>query len=187
MAYFMKNLNKYLLTLALTLTTLSTYSNAADTASNYQRVLAQSLATVKSEIDVVDELKNSSSPLNRLSDDAKYEFINSLSFNEKGVTSFNYKALESELTPTEIYRVLSLFGMQRLITMFKHARLVSESDYLLMNRPENTHKHSLSANELDTSDSVSAVPVFSADHKGYKCSSRATCSRSLTEIYTSNC
>ena len=184
----MKNVKKSMIaTLALTLFSLSAYSNTVDTPANYERALAQSLATVKSEINVVDELKKPSSPLNLLSDDAKHEFLSSLSFNEKGITSFNYKVLEGELTPTEIYRVLSLFGMQRLVPMFKHARIVSESDYLLMNRPENTNMHGPSGNEFSTSDFGSTAPELGADHQGYKCSSRATCSRSLSEICTSNC
>jgi hypothetical protein len=40
-------------------------------------------------------------------------FLDSLRFNEKGVTTLRYDVLES-LTPTEVYQILSLFGMQGL-------------------------------------------------------------------------
>ncbi|MBY6064562.1 hypothetical protein [Pseudidiomarina sediminum] len=179
--------NIAIITLVSSLASLFTYSSANETSTNYERALAQSLATVKSEIQLVEELKDSSSPLNLMSNDAKHEFVNSISFSEKGITSFNYKVLESELTPTEIYRVLSLFGMQRLVPMFKDARIVTESDYLLMNRPENTSNSGLSKSEFGTSDFGAEKPVLDADHKGYRCSARATCSRSMSEICTSNC
>jgi hypothetical protein len=75
------------------------------------------MAQVKSraELDAyLREDSNQDHPLFALSEDGLRQFLGSLVFTERGLASFNASALEAELTATQIYRVLSLFGLQRM-------------------------------------------------------------------------
>lgn len=51
-------------------------------------------------------------------------------FSDKGLASFSYAELEAELTPTQIYEIMSLFGLQRLVPMMSGARIetIARSD-----------------------------------------------------------
>ncbi len=110
-------------------------------------------------------IESRSSPLDYLSDEGKATFIDSLSFNDYGVTSFNYRVLENELTYSQIREVLSLIGFQHLTSMIDGAEIKSDLDRLLADQP-----------------------IFdSEDHKDYECESRGTCSSSQTKICTSTC
>jgi hypothetical protein len=76
------------------------------------------MAQVKSraELDAyLREDSNQDHPLFALSEDRLRQFLGSLVFTERGLASFNASALEAELTATQIYRVLSLFGLDRSV------------------------------------------------------------------------
>lgn len=108
------------------------------------------------------------SPLGRLSAAARQTFLSSLRFNEKGLTSFRYDVLEDNLTPTEIYTILRLFGAQQTVPMMQAAHAQTNTDMLLL-----IGGHG----ELDDG----------KDHKDYRCVSRATCKKAMRYICTSNC
>jgi hypothetical protein len=55
----------------------------------------------------------SGSPLDRLSPLGRARFLASLTFNKTGVTGFRYDDLQADLSASQIYQVLSLFGLQR--------------------------------------------------------------------------
>lgn len=73
-----------------------------------------------------------SNPLQALSADARQRFVDSITFNEKGITGYRYVELESELTPTQISKILSLFGVQRNTSIFKKAPVKTVKDRLLI-------------------------------------------------------
>lgn len=50
-------------------------------------------------------------PLSALSNSDRVRFLQSLRFNEKGLTEFDYTALRG-LSSAEVYKLLALFGMQ---------------------------------------------------------------------------
>jgi hypothetical protein len=100
--------------------------------------------------------------------------LQSLKFSETGLSSFNYKALENELTPTQIYKVLSIFGMQHLTARFRLARVITATDMALIT----SHDHAKGIIIYDTPE---------GDYEGYACTSRATCSKNMNDICTSNC
>lgn len=77
-------------------------------------------------------LHGSNSPLAALSPSGRQEFIDRLTFNENGLTGYRYAILENELTPSQIYSVLSLFGTQKHIGLFKKARVASQVDAQLL-------------------------------------------------------
>lgn len=93
------------------------------------------LAPIKSPQDLARYLKitplNASS-LKHLSDSARADFLASLTFNEKGLTSFKFATLEMELNPTRIAEILSLFGMQRATPLLVNAKIITERDRQLM-------------------------------------------------------
>lgn len=129
------------------------------------------LAPIKSWEDLQDYLavtRLDASPLDKLSPAAKQRFLGSLVFSEHGLASFEYVDLENELSPTDIYKVLSLFGVQSDTATLRNVRMSSESDGLIMNYmgPPNS-------------------PY--SDHLDYRCASRGTCTRSSGDICTSNC
>ncbi len=94
-----------------------------------QRELDRALAPIKSYSELQSYLQTfpmSASPLNKLSPAARKRFLDSLQFNEKGLTTFRSADLESELSVSEIYAVLSLFGEQSIAgRLFRGARVSS--------------------------------------------------------------
>lgn len=92
-----------------------------------QRDLAGLGATITSQRSLSRHLSAgvTQSPLGRLSQPALRRFLASLQFNESGLTTFRYTELEAELTPTQIYQVLALFGQQHQTPKLKHARRVT--------------------------------------------------------------
>jgi|GEM_PF-6357254 len=67
-------------------------------------------------------------PLSELSDAGLELFVDSLLFTDRGLASFDAGVLEQELTPTQIYAVLELFGLEWLTPSFDQARVESEYD-----------------------------------------------------------
>ncbi len=67
-----------------------------------------------------------SSPLDRLAPDARQRFLRSLSFSKDGVSGFQYSELSS-LSASEVYQVLSLFGLERTAARIKPAPGVTPS------------------------------------------------------------
>lgn len=105
-----------------------------------------------------------SSPLAEMSAAGRERFLNSVRFNEKGLTSFEYADLETELTPTQIYRVLKLFGAEHSTSLLSRTRVDSDDDAIIMN--------------------MLPSPI---DYRDFECAKRATCSPANFNICTGNC
>lgn len=145
----------------------------------YQKMIAWAFASVKNTHELAGELAKEDSPLNKFSEGAKARFVESIVFRRNGLGGFYYGDLEDELTPTEIYNVLSLFGAQDIVSHFTGARIVTSSDLLLMSPP----------NYIDNNDGelYGYYGPTGPDYMGYKCISRATCSIAERMICMSNC
>ncbi|WP_181259144.1 hypothetical protein [Pseudoduganella armeniaca] len=61
-------------------------------------------------------------PLNALAADTRQEFLDSLTFNETGLTSYNYQVLLDNLTPKQAKAVLALFGSQGDMRYYTQAK-----------------------------------------------------------------
>lgn len=131
-----------------------------------QSAIARSLAPLKSARDVYNYTASTTkelSPLERFSPRAKQQFLRSLRFNDNGLTTFDYTVLES-LSPSEIYKVISLFGLQ-------------------------SGAHRINTNGNSEVDSLLNTPSLRADDflEGYRCEGRGTCGTSQRNACTSNC
>ena len=133
--------------------------------TNYQ------LALVKNQ-EALGKVLLQKSPLDYLSAESKRRFVNNLKFGENGLSSFYYSDLEAELTATQIYNILSLFGAQHLTYLMKDARVESPLDATLL---------------LDRYIVTDSDGGAGDDHSGYKCESPGTCVISSGRICTSNC
>lgn len=125
------------------------------------------LAPIKSQKDLNQYLNThatTKNPLDYLSAPAERRFLEELVFTDHGLASFDYKDLENELTPTQIYQVLSLFGAQGATAELSRAEVRSETDRLL----------------------ISEVPTVQC-YKDHKCVVPHTCSFSNFDCCTSNC
>lgn len=123
------------------------------------------------------------SPILYLSDKARTRFLESLEFSENGLASFDYRDLQRELTASQIYEVLSLFGMQKTIRSIPHLRVASDLD-----------KAVIDAAYLPLSCNTPGPVLPGAggfcddDHwHNYVCRSPGTCSGRNGSICTSNC
>ena len=136
------------------------------------------LAPIKSENDLTRHLQDiqHSSPLDKLSPGGKQHFLASLRFNENGLVSYDYSDLRAEMTASEIYQVLSLFGAQHTATMIKDARIVDEADKLILTSPQ---PNSIIVRCVDEG--------CGGDHQGYFCSGLHTCSKALDQICMNGC
>ena len=134
--------------------------------------------TIRSQGDLQRYLSataTSGSPLSALSSSGRTRFLSSVTFNEKGITGFRYADLQSELTASQMFDVLHLFGVERDIKIIPNVRVESAAD-----------RRVISAFVDDTGDLGDGVPA-AKDYKNYWCVSRATCNPSDTSICTSNC
>ncbi|HUA78742.1 MAG TPA: hypothetical protein VL997_00100 [Dyella sp.] len=102
------------------------------------------------------------SPLRALSPLNQALFLNSLKYNEKGITTIRYDVLES-LTPTQAYQILSLFGMQSLTPSLK-LKSVSPLDEQIM------------------SITPSLLPL-----KDYYCEGKGTCRQGANQACSDGC
>lgn len=129
--------------------------------------VAHQLAPLKSASDVYQYSRatpKNLSPLSALSDSERERFIQSLRFNEKGLTQFDYTALE-QLSSAQVYKILSLFGMQ------------SSAGLIRAGSNAKIDKDVSEPNTMRATD-------FLMD---YRCAERATCSTSYHNACTSNC
>jgi hypothetical protein len=137
------------------------------------RELAFLLAPIKSKADLdryLEEVRQNPearTPLNALSPAARDRFLNSLVFTEHGLGGFYFADLEAQLTASQAYRVLSLFGAQHVTSLLQGARIESRADEIIM---ENT-----------------VAPELPADYKDMECVSRATCGPKYNYICMSSC
>jgi hypothetical protein len=131
------------------------------------------IAPVRSQAQLKAYLRdNRRTPLDALSTGGRSHFLSSLDFNEKGLTTFNYADLQKELTPTQIYQVLALFGKQHDTALITNAR------------PEHV-----------TDAASGAVPMCGGMncvlqvHDNYYCDKNNphTCNSAANQICTSNC
>jgi hypothetical protein len=140
-----------------------------------ERELAYQLAPVKSMDELKEYLKTAApqqSPLNNLSQGPKERFLKSLVFTERGLASFDYRDLNNELGASEIYQLLSIFGVQRTTFSIPDLRADTTADeYVIM----------LSCPGGDMSTGLCG------DHEGYWCSSPSTCTELGGNICMSSC
>lgn len=104
------------------------------------------------------------SPLGYLSDAGRRIFLESLTFTELGLASFNYRFLKDELTPSQIARVLGLFGLADRVFLFDGARVETEMDAKI-----------LSLSEWFT-------PQSDCNIRDYECEPPATCDEAMNKI-----
>lgn len=137
-----------------------------------RRELALQLAPIKSSSDLATYLRitpKAASPLNRLSPGAQRRFLKSLTFNENGLTGYEYVDLVAELPAAGIYNVLGLFGAQHTTSLLKGVRVLNKADVAIMSSMNNS-------------------PMLrAADYEGYRCESRATCAENMHTICMSAC
>lgn len=151
------------------------------------------IAPIKSSADLDTFLAtNHSTPLDALPTNARQEFLSSLQFSNSALGSFDYNVLENNLTPTQTYKVLALFGYQYLAPSFKNKKVNTSLDRAILSL----------ANSSDGTKSkgVEDFGVFGKrvqmggfigqedkDYRGYYCKSPGTCSPRKSDICTHNC
>jgi hypothetical protein len=139
-------------------------------AAQAQRAGELLLAPVKSQLELGAYMQSAkATPLDWLSPAAKRRFLASLTFNETGLTGFDYSDLRAELTVTQIHRVLAIFGAQRVVPLIKGARAETDVDRTLMASPGNS------------------VDPSMEDHEGYRCEGAHTCGSAPSRICMAGC
>lgn len=157
--------------------------------------LALALAPIRSAVDLERHLKlaeRSKSPFFALSTTARTRFLSSLTFNEKGLTSFRYEELEAELAPSQIRSVLALFGAQRATPMFRNAKAVSHLDRQILGTTYLAASTSFSDGEFGSSDYYwdewgDPFDAGRPDYKDMKCLGTASCMRAPKYLCTEHC
>lgn len=133
-----------------------------------QLLIAQRNAPINSQVRLQEHIRHLSpdSPLRVLSVPARQRFVASLRFNEAGITSLGYQDIVDELSYSEAYRLLSLFGAERTLGKLPELRIGTSED-------EQIRRF--------------ARPPMEDDHMGYACTGRATCSASSQQICMTGC
>jgi len=93
--------------------------------------IASKNAEVKSEADLVINMKNENSPLHALTEKGFRQFVSGLTFTEHGLGSLNYEPLVNELDEEGIYQIMKLFGVQFESSLYSYD-VLDEGDRLLL-------------------------------------------------------
>jgi hypothetical protein len=131
-----------------------------------RRLVSQETAQVRSLEQLGEHLRNAGdrSPLAALSPAARMRFIDSLAFNGNGLTQYRYDVLRRELTASQSYSIMKLFGVEDSATFLRSSRVKSDLDAV-----------------------IASLRMFQ-DHDGAKCVSPGTCEKHWESyICTSNC
>ena len=133
------------------------------------QLVTKRLASVRSIADLHAYLaRTPMGPLDNLSPWGRKAFLSSLKFNEQGLTQFDFTVVEEELSATEAYRLLSLFGLQRTTSLLKGLSVETALDKLIMSQQPQQR-------------------LYMADHKGYYCKTQGTCESSPQSICLDGC
>lgn len=95
--------------------------------------LDHAVATIKSRADLDEYLMTVPARLSALavlSSGARQRFAEGLVFNKHGLVSYDHSDIVTELSASEIYRLMSLFGAQRTVPLISGLRIESELDRL---------------------------------------------------------
>lgn len=150
-------MRKALLAAAATITVHSVQAEPASTLAEFkievakavkaQQELARELAPVKSRKDFEQLMQQDNAAAHafaRMGAENQATFVQRLTFNEKGLTGFNFKVVEDSLTVREAYQLLSVFGIQHVVRSLKGLRVESRTDVMI--------KDALKALEMVSSD-----------------------------------
>ncbi len=131
--------------LALVLTAFGPGIQADAATTSVPRTTLHELHTViRSQKDLRAYLETASrtaSPLAALSPTGRQRFLSSLSFNKRGVSGFEYGALKAELSYSQIYQVLGLFGKAEDASLISGARVGNAADRAIMVSPRPLGDH----------------------------------------------
>lgn len=128
--------------------------------------LNRQMAPIRSQSDFAIYMKRNSvasqNPYYLLSKAAQQRFAENLVFGSKGLASFDYADIEAELTLSQAYRLLSLFGAQTSLAVLPSFKIETETDQLV--------------------DSWRSRITPDDDHDGYACSKRGECFQYITKL-----
>jgi hypothetical protein len=92
------------------------------------------LIRTKADLQFWINVKGKSNPLNLLSADAKTRLVENAMYNDKGLITSGYIGdIRRELTPTQAYKVLSLFGAQSIAAKANNGKARTDLDRLIIN------------------------------------------------------
>jgi len=156
--------------------------------ANLRNEIDNATATIRSETDLKNYLQATPiarTPLGKLSQSAQRQFLASVTFNENGLTGFDYRALSNELSASEVYQVLRLFGMQRVTALIPDLRIETPMDETIMQHvsPQACPPRGPKVR----GDEVGPQVLCGSDHDNYKCESTGSCKYYNGYICTSNC
>lgn len=132
------------------------------------RAIDFQMAPVKSQADLAAYLRtiDAESPLMALSPGARDRFLDSLEFNENGLVGYRYEDLERDLTASQVYRILALFGAQQTASLL-HSRIESDADRIIATDPW--------------------IPQQLEDHKNFRCLGAHNCFETPAFICMTGC
>ena len=98
---------------------IDTTIDVIDSIAIEEQKLRSSNALIKSKTDLdnLSTITYENFPLNFLSSKNKAIFIDSLTFSKKGLSSYNYKVLEELKDFNKVYKIMSLFGLEKATTL----------------------------------------------------------------------
>lgn len=167
---------------ALLLLSVSAVANAADKPANApdaevaqvliheeaaRRELSSAMAEVKSASQFaryMQQTRGSATPFSAMTPGALRRFSRSLVFTDRGLASYDYTDLQRELTASQIYAVLRVFGVEGSVSRIPGVKVRSRTDGLVMD--------------------AQRLP---ADYNDMTCAARASCAPQTGWICTSNC
>jgi hypothetical protein len=168
-------MKKTLLTLALITASLS-----AQAATQLE--IDQALAPVKNSADL-QVMLNSPSALDALEAHLP-EFLNSVKFPKKGLQpKFDKELLETHLSATEIYKILSLFGQQTHIGQYQDAAIISDTDRLLLSGSTLPHCDAASPINLSVTLDNNKQAQFTYAQRGTFCDGNVVLTENTTVTY----
>lgn len=136
-----------------------------------ERDVAYRTAPIHSKAELESYLRKQNpgnqTPLGLLSSAAQQRFLQSLVFTKGGLASFDTSDLRAELTATQVYRILAIFGAQDTTKSIPGLRVQDSTDAAIVGQGK-----------------LEAQPF--ADYYNYKCIPPATCVYNIQTICIGN-
>lgn len=100
-----------------------------------EREVAAALAPVKTRAQLdtyLREHRGASSPFHALSHAGLQRFSRSVVFSDRGVSSYDYTALQRELTALQVFGILRVFGVEHSVSSIPGLKVRSVADRLVL-------------------------------------------------------
>jgi hypothetical protein len=117
------------------------------------------------------------SPLGKLTEDGLHRFVQSITFNQKGITGFSYAEFDG-MSAADAHGILELFVVERTLKLVKNVRVTTKADRMVTAK---------SCGIFSPTSGCGSDDLNPGDRDGFYCAGPGSCAPRSLWICTVNC